>query len=59
MAISAFQFELLHTDQGTAARRARLHTPRGTVELPTFMPVGTVGTVKGLDIGRLRETGGE
>ena len=59
MAISAFQFELLHTDHGTGARRARLHTPRGTVELPTFMPVGTVGTVKGLDIGRLRETGAQ
>lgn len=59
MAEPAFRFELLHTDQGTAARRARLHTPRGTVELPTFMPVGTVGTVKGLDIGRLRETGAQ
>ncbi len=59
MASSAFRFELLHTDQGTAARRARLHTPRGIVELPTFMPVGTVGTVKGLDVGRLRETGAQ
>jgi queuine tRNA-ribosyltransferase len=55
----AFEFNVLHTDQHTGARRARLHTPRGTVELPTFMPVGTVGTVKGLDIGRLRETGAE
>jgi queuine tRNA-ribosyltransferase len=59
MASSAFRFELLHTDQGSAARRARMHTPRGTVELPTFMPVGTVGTVKGLDVGRLRETGAQ
>jgi queuine tRNA-ribosyltransferase len=56
---TAFQFNLLHTDQHTGARRAQLHTPRGTVELPTFMPVGTVGTVKGLDIGRLRETGAQ
>lgn len=59
MAGSAFRFELLHTDQRSAARRARLHTPRGTVELPTFMPVGTVGTVKGLDVGRLQETGAQ
>lgn len=27
--------------------------------MPTFMPVGTVGTVKGLDVGRLRETGAQ
>lgn len=59
MAAPQFQFELLHTDRTSAARRARLHTPRGTVELPTFMPVGTVGTVKGLDVGRLRETGAQ
>ena len=49
----------MHTDSGCAARRARLHTPRGCVELPTFMPVGTVGTVKGVDVGRLRETGAQ
>lgn len=59
MASSAFRFELLHTDRGTSARRARLDTPHGAVELPTFMPVGTVGTVKGLDVGRLRETGAQ
>jgi len=56
---SPFRFELLHCDRTTDARRARLHTPRGTVELPTFMPVGTVGTVKGVDVGRLRETGAQ
>ncbi len=59
MASSAFRFELLHVDRHTGARRARLHTPRAIVELPTFMPVGTVGTVKGLDVGRLRETGAQ
>jgi len=31
----------------------------GTVETPVFMPVGTQGTVKGVDIGRLRETGAQ
>lgn len=30
------------------ARRGRLKFPRGTVETPAFMPVGTYGTVKGL-----------
>jgi queuine tRNA-ribosyltransferase len=56
---SPFGFELLHTDRNCAARRARLTTPRGVVELPTFMPVGTVGTVKGIEIRRLRETGAQ
>ena len=30
------------------ARRGRLKFPRGTVETPAFMPVGTCGTVKGM-----------
>ncbi|WP_348762074.1 tRNA guanosine(34) transglycosylase Tgt [uncultured Salinisphaera sp.] len=30
------------------ARRGRVHLPHGTVETPTFMPVGTYGTVKGM-----------
>ena len=40
------KFEL----QGTEgkARRATLHFPRGKVETPAFMPVGTYGTVKGM-----------
>lgn len=54
-----FHFELLHTESGSAARRATLQTPHGTVDTPTFMPVGTLGTVKGVDIGRVRETGAE
>lgn len=40
------QFELDNT-QG-AARRGRLRFPRGVVETPAFMPVGTYGTVKGM-----------
>ena len=39
-------FELLATDG--KARRGRLTFPRGTVETPAFMPVGTYGTVKGM-----------
>ncbi|MBL9163463.1 MAG: tRNA guanosine(34) transglycosylase Tgt [Planctomycetaceae bacterium] len=56
---SPFRYELLHADARTAARLGRLHTPRGIVELPTFMPVGTLGTVKGVDIRRVRETGAQ
>jgi len=43
-----FKFEVLMTDARTGARRGRLHTPHGTVETPCFMPVGTLGTVKGM-----------
>jgi queuine tRNA-ribosyltransferase len=45
-ALGPLRFELLGTDG--AARRARLHFPRGVVETPAFMPVGTYGTVKGM-----------
>ena len=40
------QFEL-DTSDGFA-RRGRLRFPRGVVETPAFMPVGTYGTVKGM-----------
>jgi queuine tRNA-ribosyltransferase len=53
------QFQLRHIDTGTQARRGTLHTPHGVVDTPAFMPVGTQGTVKGVDVGRLRETGAQ
>jgi queuine tRNA-ribosyltransferase len=40
------RFELLARDG--LARRARLELPRGVIDTPAFMPVGTYGTVKGL-----------
>lgn len=42
-----------------AARRGRLHTRRGTIETPAFMPVGTYGTVKAMTPEELREVGAE
>ena len=39
------------------ARFGLLRTPHGEVETPTFMPVGTKGTVKGLTPGDLRSAG--
>jgi len=50
-------FELLATDG--LARRARLHFPRGTVETPAFMPVGTYGTVKAMTPEQVRATGAD
>jgi queuine tRNA-ribosyltransferase len=40
------RFEL--TAQDGAARRGRMDFPRGSVETPAFMPVGTYGTVKAM-----------
>lgn len=52
-----FSFELLHADG--AARRGRFHTPHGSVDMPAFMPVGTVGSVKGVAADALRATGAQ
>jgi len=52
-------YTFLHQDAHSNARRGRLHTAHGTVELPAFMPVGTLGTVKGVEIRQLEQTGAE
>ena len=54
-----FSFEVLTQDDKSAARRSVLTTPHGCVQLPTFMPVGTQATVKGLAIDQVRATGAE
>jgi queuine tRNA-ribosyltransferase len=41
-------FEVIAEDPGSPARAAELSTPHGVVRTPAFMPVGTVGTVKGM-----------
>lgn len=41
------------------ARRGRMTFPRGTVETPAFMPVGTYGTVKGMLPRDIKEIGAE
>ena len=50
-------FERLASDG--RARRGRLTFPRGTVETPAFMPVGTYGTVKGMTPAYVREIGAD
>jgi queuine tRNA-ribosyltransferase len=55
----AFAFDVLYSDSTSHARRGTFATPHGVVETPAFMPVGTQGTVKGVDAGRLRETGAQ
>ena len=55
--MSRLQFQLLGTDG--AARRGRLEFPRGTVQTPAFMPVGTYGTVKGVLPDQVRALGAQ
>ena len=57
--MSSFRFELRHQDAGCAARRSVFRTPHGPVDMPAFMPVGTLGTVKGLEIDQVRATGSQ
>ena len=52
---AGFAFRLESTNG--AARAGVLTTPHGSVPTPLFMPVATLASVKGVDIGRVRETG--
>lgn len=51
------QFQLINQDGG--ARRGQLSFPRGNIETPAFMPVGTYGTVKAMSPHELKDTGAE
>jgi queuine tRNA-ribosyltransferase len=55
--MSRMRFELLGTDG--SARRGRLTFPRGTIETPAFMPVGTYGSVKAMRPAEVEATGAE
>src|ERR1700744_6440581 len=55
--MSEFRFELLATDG--AARTGIIHTPRGEIRTPAFMPVGTAGTVKAMLPENFRATGAD
>jgi queuine tRNA-ribosyltransferase len=49
------KFDLLTTDPGSQARAGTITTAHGTIETPIFMPVGTVGSVKGVHQRELKE----
>ncbi len=49
------QFELLKTDEKSAARAGEITTGHGKIQTPIFMPVGTAGTVKGVHIRDVKE----
>jgi queuine tRNA-ribosyltransferase len=52
-------FSFFRDGTSGAARAGRFFTPHGVVETPAFMPVGTLGTVKGLDPDDLRDAGAQ
>lgn len=48
-------FELQYTDNASDARAGLITTDHGKIETPIFMPVGTVGSVKGVHFSELRQ----
>ncbi|MBO4802520.1 MAG: tRNA guanosine(34) transglycosylase Tgt [Bacteroidaceae bacterium] len=48
-------FDLQYTDPQTSARAGIIHTDHGDVHTPIFMPVGTLGSVKGVQLRELKE----
>jgi queuine tRNA-ribosyltransferase len=52
-----FSFELIAQDE--KARLGKITTPRGMIDTPAFMPVGTLGTVKSIFTEDLLSTGSQ
>ncbi len=48
-------FELQHTDSKTNARAGLITTDHGQIKTPIFMPVGTLGSVKGVHLNELKD----
>src|SRR5512136_3288638 len=55
----AFRFEIIKRDAFSKARLGRVETDHGSLATPTFLPVGTQGTVKSLTPEELVEIGVE
>ena len=51
----ALAFDLHKTDDHSAARAGTITTDHGTLQTPIFMPVGTIGSVKGVTQQQLKE----
>ena len=48
-------FELQYTDAKSNARAGLITTAHGQIQTPIFMPVGTIGSVKGVHQTELKE----
>lgn len=49
------QFKLEKTDTKSSARAGEIFTDHGKIQTPIFMPVGTVGSVKGIHMKEVKE----
>ena len=49
------KFQLQYTDPKSNARAGLITTDHGQIETPIFMPVGTLGSVKGVHLTELKE----
>ena len=59
MSVSQCHMQFAVTAQQDKARTGRMQFPRGDISTPAFMPVGTYGSVKGLNPGQIRATGAQ
>ena len=57
MSAKNFKLEIKHVDKNSKARYGILHTNHGDVEVPMFMPVGTLATVKTLSPEEVKSCG--
>ena len=57
MALKNFAFKILSSDK--YSRCGLIHTHRGNIHTPAFMPVGTQATVKACNIDDIKKTGSE
>ena len=55
--MTAITYELVKKDERTGARAGIIHTPHGSFPTPTFMPVGTQASVKGVSPDELHDLG--
>ena len=53
------RFEVITKDKKTKARAGVIHTPHGDIETPSFVPVGTQGTIKAVSPRDLKEMGAQ
>ena len=53
--MKSISFNLLNESHG--ARLGKIKTPRGDIDTPAFMPVGTAGTVKAMYIDQVKGCG--
>jgi queuine tRNA-ribosyltransferase len=56
---TSFKFKVLQKDKHTNARLGELKTPHGVIKTPTFVPVGTLASVKGITPDALKDIGAQ